>query len=126
MAGLAHDVALADPVQGGLGDVAGAQRVAAQGLRLQGGAFQYPANADLVESTAGGLAMALDPAKGSTGGDTRFGEPAAQRADRAGGILFPKGNANYAAGCLLVGLRAAGGAWTRDGQGVTPEADRLS
>ena len=51
--------------------------------------------------------MALDPAKGSTGGDARFGEPAAQRADRAGGILLPKGNADLAAGCLLVGLRAA-------------------
>ena len=51
--------------------------------------------------------MAGDPAKDGTGGDARRGEPAAQCADRAGGVLLPKGNADLAAGSLLVGLRAA-------------------
>ena len=85
--------------------------VAAQRLRLQtgaaGGPLQDPADAVLVEAAAGELAMAVDPAKDSTGGDAGLGEPAAQGADRAGCLLFPKGNANLAAGCLLVGLRAA-------------------
>jgi hypothetical protein len=111
VAGLAHDVALADSVHRGLGDASGAQAMAAQGLRLQtgaaGGPLQDPADAVLVEPAAGELAMAVDPAKDGTGGDARRGQPAAQRADRAGGVLLPKGNADLAAGCLLVGLRAA-------------------
>ena len=53
VAGLAHDVALADSVHGGLGDASGAQGVTAQGLRLQtgaaGGHFENPADAVLVE-----------------------------------------------------------------------------
>jgi len=111
VAGLAHDVALADSVHGGLGDASGAQRVAAQRLRLQtgaaGGHFEDPADAVLVEPAAGELAMAVDPAKDGTGGDARFGEPAAEGADRASLLLLPKGNADLTAGCLLVGLRAA-------------------
>jgi hypothetical protein len=60
-----------------------------------------------MKPAAGELAMAIDPAKDGTGGDARRGQPAAQRADRAGSFLLPKGNADLAAGCLLVGLRAA-------------------
>jgi hypothetical protein len=111
VAGLAHDVALADAVHRGLGDASGTQRVAAQRLRLQtgaaGGDFENPADAVLVEPAAGELAMAVDPAKDGTGGDARFGEPAAEGADRASLLLLPKGNADLVAGCLLVGLRAA-------------------
>lgn len=111
MAGLAHDVALADSVHGGLGDASGAQAVAAQRLRLQtgaaGGSLQDPADAVLVEVAAGELAMAVNPAENGTIDDAGVGEPAAQGADRTGCLLFPKGNANLAASCLLVGLRAA-------------------
>jgi hypothetical protein len=111
MAGLAHDVALADAVHRRLGDASGAQRVAAQWLRLQAGAagghFENPADAVLVEPAAGELAMAGDSAEDRTGRDARIGEPVAQDADRAGFHLLPKGNADLAAGCLLIGLRAA-------------------
>ena len=83
----------------------------AQRLRLQtgaaGGPLQDPANAILVEPAAGELAMAIDPAKDGTGGDARRGQPAAQRANRAGFLLLPKGNADLAFGGLLVGLLAA-------------------
>jgi hypothetical protein len=61
VAGLAHDVALADSVHRRLGDASGAQRVAAQRLRLQagtaGGKLQDPAHAVLMESAARDLAM---------------------------------------------------------------------
>ena len=111
VAGLAHDVALADSVHRRLGDASGAQAMAAQWLRLQTGAagspLQDPADAVLVEAAAGELTMTVDPAKDGAGGDARFGEPPAQHADRAGFLLLPKGNADLAAGGLLVGLRAA-------------------
>jgi hypothetical protein len=75
--------------------VAGAQAVAAHGFRLQtgaqGGPLQNPADAVLVEPAAGGPVMTVDPAKDSTGGDARFGEPALQRADRQVASSFPKG-----------------------------------
>ena len=93
VAGLAHDVALADSVHRCLGDASGP--------------LQDPADAVLVEAAAGGLANPSDPAKDSSGGDARHGEPALQGAHRAGCLLFPKGNADLAAGGLLVGLRAA-------------------
>ena len=111
MAGLAHDIALADSVHGGLGDASGAQAMASQWFRLQtgaaGGALQDPADAVLVEPATGDLANPVDPAKDGSGGDARRGEPMAQCADRASLLLLPKGNADLAAGCLLVGLRAA-------------------
>jgi len=110
VAGLAHDVALADSVHRRLGDASGAQAVAAQRLRLQagaaGGPLQDPADAVLVKPAAGEPAMAVDPAKDGTGADARRRQPAAQHADRAGGIVSPKGNADLAADGLLVGLRA--------------------
>ena len=102
VAGLAHDVALADSVHCGLGDASGAQRVAAQRLRLQtgaaGGALQDPADAVLVEAAAGGPAMAVNSAECGTIDDAGTGQPAAQGADRAGCLLLPKGNADFAAG----------------------------
>src|SRR6202041_864112 len=68
--GLAHDVALADAVHGGLGDASGAQAMAAQRLGLQGGTaggpLHDPADAVLMEPAAGDLAMAVDPAKDGT------------------------------------------------------------
>ena len=70
-------------------------------------ALQDPADAVLVEPAAGELAMAVDPAKDGAGADAGRRQPAAQRADRAGGVLLPKWNTDLAAGGLLVGLRAA-------------------
>jgi len=88
VAGLAHDVALADSVHGGLGDASGAQAMAAKRLRFQtgaaGGHFENPANSVLVKPAAGEIAMAVDPAKDGAGADARGGQPAAQRVDRAG------------------------------------------
>jgi len=111
MAGLAHDVALADAVHRRLGDASGAQRMATQRLRLQagaaGGPLQDPADAVLVEAAAGDPAMTADPAKDGSGCDARFGQPSAQRADRAGCHLLPKGNADFPASGLLIGFRAA-------------------
>src|ERR1700679_4019574 len=70
VAGLAHDVALADSVHRRLGDASGAQAMTAHGLRLQtgaaGGPLQDPADAILVKSAARDLAMAVDPAKDGT------------------------------------------------------------
>ena len=51
--------------------------------------------------------MAVDPVKDGAGGDARRSEPASRGADRAGYLVGPKGNADLAAGSLLVGLRAA-------------------
>ncbi len=111
VAGLAHDVALADSVHRGLGDASGAEAMSAQRLRLQagaaGGPLHDPSHAILVESAARDLAMAVDPAEDGSGRDAGVGEPSAQRADRAGFLLLSKGNANLASGCLLVGLRPA-------------------
>ena len=111
VAGLAHDVALADPVHRRLGDASGAQAMAAQRLRLQagaaGGPLHDPADAVLVEAAAGGPAMAVNSAECGTIDDAGTGQPAAQGAHRTGCVLLPKGNADLAASCLLVGLRAA-------------------
>ena len=89
VAGLAHDVALADSVHGGLGDASGAQAVAAQRLRLQagasGGPFENPADAVLVEPAAGELANPSDPAKDGTGGDATT--PPTSGAERGPGRL---------------------------------------
>jgi len=111
VSGLAHDVALADSIHRGLSDASGALAMAAHRLGLQTGAacghFEYPADAVLVEAAARDLAKTVAPAKDRSGRDARFGEPLAQCANRAGGRLLPKGNTDFASGCLLVGLRAA-------------------
>ena len=92
VAGLAHDVALADSVHRGLGDASGAEAMSAQRLRLQagaaGGPLHDPADAVLVESATRDLAMAVHPAKDGSGRDAGVGEPPAQRADRAGSLAF--------------------------------------
>jgi len=87
------------------------QAMSTQRLWLQagaaGGPLHDPADAVPVKPAAGELAVAVDPAKDGAGADARRGQPAAQRADRAGGVLLPKWNTDLAAGSLLVGLRAA-------------------
>ena len=60
-----------------------------------------------MKPAAGELAVAVDPVKDGAGTEAKRGQPALQRADRAGYLLLPKGNADLAAGRLLVGLRSA-------------------
>lgn len=51
--------------------------------------------------------MTRDPAKDTSSHDARYGEPAAQGANRTVCIVCPKGNADRVLGCLLTGLRTA-------------------